>query len=407
VDVTGIPSEGDWPEAWSSRAGVHPDDITAPQPVITGTHHHEVGAHPHEGLAGPEVSPPGHHLTPRPGPPRRRRGVLAVAAVAAGVLVVGTVGAFALSHASGDPVAQASSPPSTSDGAPSGVGVTPDAAAPADATSTDVEPPLAPSQSTLVLGDSLGLVVYPWLADLLPDRYVTYQSEVGRSTPATLKKLKAAGSVPPVVIVSSGTNDSSATVLEESARSILDELGTGRCVVWVDVVRPDRIGDSQTAMNAALDRAVQGRANVRILHWTKLVAAHPEWMSGDGIHPNEVGSEERAKAFAEAARSCSALDPAAPRAKRQYLPQSIFWGPVSGQYRRPSATKSSSSSRTPTTSATSSPTKTSTPTATPTPTPTPTPTKTTSAPPPDPTTPPASSTTPASDPTAAAAQPSA
>jgi len=401
VDDTGIPNAGDGPQAWSSRPGVHPDDITAPQPVITGTHHHEVGAHPHEGLAGPEVSPPGHHLTPRPNAPRRRRGVLAVAAVAAGVLVLGTVGAFALSHASGEPVAQASSPSSSSDAAPSGVGVTPDAAAPADATSTDVEPPLAPSQPTLVLGDSLGLVVYPWLADLLPDRYVTYQSEVGRSTPATLKKLKAAGSVPPVVIVSSGTNDSSANVLEESARSILDELGTGRCVVWVDVVRPDRIGDSQTAMNAALDRAVQGRTNVRILHWTELVAAHPEWMSGDGIHPNEVGSEERAKAFADAARGCSALDAAAPRAKRQYLPQSIFWGPVSGQYRTPSATKSPSSSRTPTSSATSTPTKTSTPTATPTPT------KTTSSPPPDPTTPPASSTTPAGDPTAAAAQPSA
>ena len=384
MDVTGIPNEGDGPEAWSSRPGVHPDDITAPQPVITGAHHHEVGAHPHEGVAGAVVSPPGHHVTAPPTGDRRRRGLLAAAAVAAGVLLVGSVGAFALSRASGEPVAQTSPSSTASAGVPSGVGVTPDAAAPVDATGADVEPPLAPSQDTLVLGDSLGLVVYPWLADLLPDRYVSYQSEVGRSTPATLKKLKAVGAVPPVVLVSSGTNDPSANVLEESARSILDELGTARCVVWVDVVRPDRIGDSQKAMNAALERAVQGRTNVRILRWTELVAAHPEWMSGDGIHPNEVGSEERAKAFAEAARGCSALDPSAPRAKRQYLPQSIFWGPVSGQYRKPSPSKSSSSSRTPTSSA-SSTTKTSspTPTASKTPSPSdshPTPTATTPTP---------------------------
>ena len=399
MDVTGIPSEGDGPEAWSSRPGVHPDDITAPQPVITGTHHHEVGAHPHEGVAGAEVSPPGHHATASPTGDRRRRGLLAVAAVAAGVLLVGSVGAFALSRASGEPVAQAS-PSSSPSGVPSGVGVTPDAAAPVDATGADVEPPLAPSQDTLVLGDSLGLVVYPWLADLLPDRYVSYQSEVGRSTPATLKKLKAVGAVPPVVLVSSGTNDPSANVLEESARAILDELGTERCVVWVDVVRPDRVGDSQTAMNAALERAVQGRTNVRVLRWTELVAAHPEWMSGDGIHPNEIGSEERAKAFADAARGCSALDPAAPRAKRQYLPQSIFWGPVSGQYRTPSPPKSSSSSRTPTSSSSSSPSKTSTPS----------PTKTsTSAPPAStpPPPPPTDTTPPPADPTAGAASPSA
>ena len=365
---------------------MHPDDITAPQPVVTGTHHHEVGGHPHEGLAGEHVSPPGHHVSTSPVAERRRRGVLAVAAVAVGVLVLGAAGAFALSRASGEPVAQSTPSASASGALPSGVGVTPEAAAPVDATGADVEPPLAPSQSTLVLGDSLGLVVYPWLADLLPDRYVSYQAEVGRSTPATLKKLTSVGSVPPVVIVSSGTNDASANVLEESARSILDDLSTARCVVWVDVVRPDRIGDSQTAMNAALDRAVQGRTNVRILRWTDLVEQHPEWMSGDGIHPNEAGSQARAKAFADAALRCSALDPAAPRAKRQYLPQSIFWGPVSGQYRTPSPTKSSSSSRTPTSSSSSSATTTPTPTPSTSTTPTPTATPSDTANSPTPTT---------------------
>jgi len=291
-------------------------------------------------------------------------GLVRVAAITAAVLVLGAVGAAALTRVGADPVAASTPTSSAGSGAPTGVGLTPAAAEPADATDTATPPPLDPAQDTLVLGDSLGLAVYPWLADLVPDRYVSYQAEVGRSTPATARKLAALSAVPPVVIVSSGTNDSVANVLEDSAREILDELGRARCVVWVDVARPDRVGDSQSTMNAALARAVSGRTNVRILHWSDLIDAHPEWMSGDGIHPNEAGSQARAQAFADAARSCSALDPDAPRARRQYLPQSAFLGPVSGQYRSPSApsrgttastrTPSSSPSRTPTPSATAS-----------------------------------------------------
>jgi hypothetical protein len=338
VDATGTPG-ADGPEGWSARQGVHPDDITAPQPVITGPHHHA-------GAPGPVVSSPGHHVAAPPAA-GRRRGLVAGAGVAAGVLVLGTVGAVALSRAGSDTAAAGT--PTASAASPSGVGLTPGAAEPADATDTATPPPLPPSEDTLILGDSLGLTVYPWLADLVPDRYVSYQAEVGRSTPATRKKLETLSALPKLVIVSSGTNDPVANVLEESARTILDDLGPSRCVVWVDVVRPDTVGDSQTMMNAALDRAVSGRANVRLLRWTELVAAHPDWMSGDGIHPNEAGSQGRAQAFADAAKGCSALDPAAPRAKRQYLPQSAFWGPVSGQYRPPTSgsTRNSTPSRTP------------------------------------------------------------
>jgi hypothetical protein len=382
VDATGTPG-ADGPEGWSAREGVHPDDITAPQPVVTGPHHHV-------GTPGRPVSPPGHHVAAPP-PAGRGRGLAAVAGVAAGVLVLGTVGAVILSRAGSDPAAAGT--PTASASSPAGVGLTPGAAEPADATDTATPPPLPPSQDTLILGDSLGLTVYPWLADLLPDRYVSYQAEVGRSTPATRKKLESLTAVPQLVIVSSGTNDPVANVLEESARKILDDLGPSRCVVWVDVVRPDTVGDSQTMMNAALDRALSGRSNVRLLHWTELVAEHPEWMSGDGIHPNEVGSQGRAQAFADAARGCSALDPAAPRAKRQYLPQSAFWGPVSGQYRPPTSgpTHGSTASRTPSPSTSTSASPPGSPSTT---RPAPPPPTSTSPPPPDPTTPPPAETSP-------------
>ena len=349
VDDTGTPGVTDGPDAPWVRDDVHPDDVTAPQPAVTqeaadaavAATTGALAAHGHAGAPSDHVSAPGHHAAPADTPSGpRRRVVLAVAAVTAGVLVLGTAGAVALRGAAGP---AAASPTASSVTSSPAVGLTPAASEPANATDSAVPPLLAPAQDTLVLGDSLGLVVYPWLADLLPDRFVSYQAEVGRSTPATEKKLDAVGGVPPIVIISSGTNDPVANVFEESARRILDSLGPRRCVIWADVVRPDRIGDSQTAMNAALDRATSGRGNVRILRWSELVVAHPEWMSGDGIHPNEAGSQGRAEAFAQAAQGCSALDPAAPRARRQVLPQSAFWGPVSGQYRAPSGTRSSAS----------------------------------------------------------------
>ena len=189
-------------------------------------------------------------------------------------------------------------------------------------------PTRAASQPTLILGDSLALVVYPYLARMLPDRYVSYLAEVGRSTAHTYKALQAQTDIPPVVIVSSGTNDQMTADVATGAPAILDALGPTRCVVWVDVVRPDSYGDPATQVNAAIDAAVVGRSNVTVLRWSRMVAAHPDYLAHDGIHPTEAGTKARAEAFAAAAARCSPIDPSAPPAPRQTLPDAMFWGPL-------------------------------------------------------------------------------
>ena len=297
------------------------------------SHNHSDGYH---SAVGHLVHPPGHHVEGT-----RRRPLTVVAGVIAGVLVLVGLGAVVLGRVDGSQGASASEV--TTSGSP-GPGLIPHASSAPDATSSDLPAMLPAAQPTLVLGDSLGLDVYPWLADSLPDRYVSYAAEVGRSTPATAKALEALSTVPPVVIVSSGTNDGAAAVVEGSARAILDRLGTQRCVVWVDVARPSTIGDSQEAINAAIVRATAGRPNVRVLRWSEMVAAHPEWMGGDGIHPNNDGARARAEAMANAAAGCSPIDPAAPIAPRQVLPMSMFLGPVSTQYRQPAASAASTNS---------------------------------------------------------------
>ena len=303
-----------------------------------------------------------------------------VAAAVAAVLVLAAGGVWALSRSAS--VAAPSVPVGSATAAASGA-----VAAPGPTTTAGSAAPLAASQPTLVLGDSLALVVYPYLADLLPDRYVSYLAEVGRSTAKIATALEKQKSIPPVVIVSAGTNDQLASDIGPGAARILATLGSTRCVVWVDVVRPDSYGDPATEVNAALDAALAGHTNVTVLRWSQMVVDHPEYLAHDGIHPTEAGVKARAQAYADAAKACSPLDPGAPRAKRQVLPASVFWGPISGSG---SGTSSGSTAKaTSTRSASPSPTKTTAkpkPTATASPKPSASSSKASATPQPEPST---------------------
>jgi hypothetical protein len=313
--VEGVDPTPTYPGRVEQTGPEHDADTTAPQPVVPRHAHEAPPAHHH--AAPPRAAHTPAHVAPA----RLGRGAVVGAVIGALVLAGGVTAAALTRDVASAPAVAGTPAPGASDSDPLPV--------PADATES-AEPLLDAAADTLVLGDSLGLTVYPWLADLLPDRYVSYEAEVGRSTPGSESALESLGEVPDLVIVSSGTNDALAEDVESSARDILDELGPDRCVVWVDVVRPDGIGADDDEINAALDRAVGERPNVRVLRWTEMIDEHPEWMSPDGIHPNRNGAEARAQAFADAALACSPLDPDAPRADRQYLPASAFVGAISG-----------------------------------------------------------------------------
>ncbi len=342
-------------------------DTTAPQPVLPRHAHEPPPAHHH-------VAPPHAPHTPTHAAPRRLGRPAVIGAVIVALVLAGGLTAAALTRdGTAAPAAAGTPAPGAADADP--VPVPPDA-------TESAEPLLDAAAPTLVLGDSLGLTVYPWLADLLPDRYVSYEAEVGRGTPATEAALELLTDIPQLVIVSSGTNDVWGADVESSARDILDLLGPDRCVVWVDVVRPDRVGDSDEEINAAIGRAAAGRDNVRLLRWTDMMTEHPEWMSVDGIHPTRVGAEGRAQAFADAALACSPRDPDAPRADRQYLPASAFVGAISGTASlQPQPPAASSAAPAPSQDDEADPVVSETPDE-PTSTPTPDPTPTGSSPPP-------------------------
>jgi hypothetical protein len=329
---------------------------------------------------------------------RRLGGItVGIAAVAAG-LVIGLA-----IRAAGEPSARADTPVAPVSPSPSASGF--GAVVPGPSTS----PMLPPAQDVLVLGDSLALSTYAWLADLMPDRYVSWAAVVGRSTAQARQALEvvaAAGDLPPVIVVSSGTNDLSSATLRTEADRILAIAGPNRCVVWADVVRPDSFGDGMTAANDALAKSLAGHPNVVPVAWTAIIAAHPDWLSGDGIHPGQEGNIARAHAFADAVFSCSPLDPSAPVSAKQYLPPSAFLSPGGNSVPGvgPSSTGGTSPkpSSSPTPSGSPSPTTSASPTATasdPGPTPSDSPEPTETPPPsPDPTSSPAASSSPGGQP---------
>jgi hypothetical protein len=44
---------------------------------------------------------------------------------------------------------------------------------------------------------------------------------------------------------------------------------------------------------------------VRLVEWAEMVQTHPDWLASDGLHGNEEGYRERARAVAKAAQGCA------------------------------------------------------------------------------------------------------
>jgi hypothetical protein len=238
----------------------------------------------------------------------------------------------------------------------------------------------------LVLGDSLALGLYPYLASRLTDRRIEYVARVGSSTAwarTQLERRARSSALPPVLVVSAGTNDSVDTLAtwRREVERVLTVAGPDRCVVWLTIARPKSRGGDPEPFNRVLSALGEKRANLAVVDWAALVRRHPDWLVGDGVHGTLAGMSGRAQAVADAVFACSPLDPTR-RVTRQPVPSA--WPGIGSPGGSPSAATSPRAAQSPTPVAPS-PTS-----ATPTPSPTPTATATATA------TPSASATAPAS-----------
>lgn len=146
------------------------------------------------------------------------------------------------------------------------------------------------------IGDSVMLGASPALRQVLPGCFI--DAEVSRYVGGGLeaaKALAAQGHLGNIVVIALGTNGPIAGYekYEVQTRALLEYLGPDRHIFWVNVYCPEL--SWQQTNNDYLANMAKDHPNVTIVDWYGLVSKHPEWLGGDGIHPNDEGTAAYAK----------------------------------------------------------------------------------------------------------------
>ncbi len=153
-----------------------------------------------------------------------------------------------------------------------------------------------------LVGDSLNVGVEPYLQEELHRWQISADDVVGRSTPDGIERLRAQrASLGSYVVVSLGTNDPIGAVdaFRANVAETLRIAGAERCVVWATIHR-----DDYEPFNQILRDASAGNRNLRLVEWTSMIRAHPDWLAADGIHATPEGYKARAKAIVDSMRTC-------------------------------------------------------------------------------------------------------
>ena len=109
------------------------------------------------------------------------------------------------------------------------------------------------------------------------------------------KEMAAQGRLGKNIVIALGTNGPIAGYekYEVQTRALLEYLGPDRHIFWVNVYCPEL--SWQQTNNDYLVSMAKDHPNVTIVDWYGLVSKHPEWLGGDGIHPNDEGTAAYAK----------------------------------------------------------------------------------------------------------------
>ena len=164
------------------------------------------------------------------------------------------------------------------------------------------DPPASasPGATLVVIGDSLAKGTKDMLPRALEGWDVRTDARDGRPLAEGMRVLSDSD-IPPgaVLAFSLFTNDkpSRLPALEAAVRRTA-RLG---CSVWATIVHTADYG----AANARLEALDRELSRVVVVPWAATIAARPELMSPDRVHPTPEGYRVRAALYADAARSCA------------------------------------------------------------------------------------------------------
>jgi hypothetical protein len=171
----------------------------------------------------------------------------------------------------------------------------------------------------LVVGDSLADLDSPYLQRYLPGVELTVNA-VGGSNSYQIYDLFEESYDPSqsVVVFDAGTNDNPAypEILAGNLQKVAAMIGD-RCMVVPTIHGYTVNGVDNTGKNRVVREFAASRPGTQTPDWAGAVAAQPELMQADGLHPVAAGSELRARLIAQGIHGCLAGETRASSSAKQ------------------------------------------------------------------------------------------
>jgi hypothetical protein len=168
------------------------------------------------------------------------------------------------------------------------------------------------SGGVLVVGDSLEELTSPYLKRYLPGVPLTVNAVGGYNSYQILELFEESyDPAQSVVVFDAGTNDNPAypQILEENLAAVAAEIGD-RCMVVPTIHGLTVNGIDSTGKNRVVEAFAASRPGTQTPDWAGAVAAHPELMQSDNLHPIAAGADLRAQLIAQGIQACLASDTA-------------------------------------------------------------------------------------------------
>jgi len=160
----------------------------------------------------------------------------------------------------------------------------------------------------LVVGDSLEELTSPYLHRYLPSVPLTVNA-VGGSNSYQIYELFQESYDPSqsVIVFDAGTNDNPAypQILAENLQKVTEVIGN-RCMVVPTIHGFTVNGVDNSGKNRVVHEFAASRPGTQTPDWAGAVAAHPELMQADGLHPIPAGADLRARLIAQGILGCLA-----------------------------------------------------------------------------------------------------
>ena len=137
------------------------------------------------------------------------------------------------------------------------------------------------------------------IRDVLPNCYI--DAKVSRYVGAGLdvaRQMDSMGKLGRTVVIALGTNGPLDGQYEKQTKALLEYLGPDRLIFWVNVYCPAT--SWQNSNNRYIRKIADEHPNVTIVDWYSVASQHPEWLSGDRIHPNPEGTKVYARLIHDA-----------------------------------------------------------------------------------------------------------